>query len=224
MSWIRSNPFVLSANLHGGAVVASYPFDSVSPQIREAAGYYYDDRGVPSLSPDNAVFLHLAKLYSNAHKEMHLGKYGTSGACESESFPGGVTNGAEWYNVPGGMQDYNYVHSNCFEITFELSCCKIPSSRELLKEWDNNKEALLQFLEATHMGIKGVVAGSRPGTKILIDGIDKAITTSDRGEYWRLLVPGTYTVTVASPGYRNRVFRNIRVSPRYPTVLNHTLY
>jgi carboxypeptidase D len=47
------------------------------------------------------------------------------------------------------MQDFNYLHSNAFEITIELSCCKYPSAAggNLEKEWDNNKEALLTYME-----------------------------------------------------------------------------
>ncbi|RWS28577.1 carboxypeptidase D-like protein [Leptotrombidium deliense] len=47
MTWIVSNPFVLSASLHGGSVVASYPFD-------DSAGHV--ESGTPSLSPDDTVF------------------------------------------------------------------------------------------------------------------------------------------------------------------------
>ena len=41
----------------------------------------------------------ISKLYSNKHKTMHLGK-----ECKEESHPGGITNGAYWYVVKGGMQ------------------------------------------------------------------------------------------------------------------------
>lgn len=53
------------------------------------------------------------------------------------------------------MQDFNYLHSNCFEVTFELSCCKYPLAKELKSEWAKNKESMISFIEAIHWGVKG---------------------------------------------------------------------
>lgn len=47
-----------------------------------------------------------------------------------------------------GMSDFNYLHTNCLEITVELGCDKFPSEAELYPEWKMNKEALLSFLES----------------------------------------------------------------------------
>ena len=72
-------------------------------------------------------------------------------------FPDGIVNGAKWYSVVGSMQDYNYLVSNAFDVTLELSCTKDVSARELREEWKNNKEAMLKYMEATHMGVAGFV-------------------------------------------------------------------
>ena len=60
MNWIRNIPFVLSANLHGGALVASYPYDTTPPikrkritgEARNSTFY-----GVYSKSPDDDIFV-----------------------------------------------------------------------------------------------------------------------------------------------------------------------
>lgn len=49
------------------------------------------------------------------------------------------------------MQDYNYLHGNCMEVTFELSCCKHPLATELHKEWDLNRESLLAYMEKVNL-------------------------------------------------------------------------
>lgn len=144
MDWIASIPFVLSANIHGGALVANYPYDDGPDQSKTE----------PSLSPDDAVFKALALAYSNAHPRMHLGQpcppppgKRWMASLLNERFPDGITNGAAWYSVSGGMQDYNYLHSNAFEITLEIGCTKYPKAEELPTFWLENREPLLAFVE-----------------------------------------------------------------------------
>lgn len=39
-----------------------------------------------------------------------------------------------------------------------------------------------------------------PEAVIAVQGIGKNITTTDRGEYWRLLSPGTYIISAIAYG------------------------
>lgn len=55
INWLHEYPFVLSANLHGGALVANYPYDDNPAMLT----------GQENPSPDNDVFVMLAKTYSN---------------------------------------------------------------------------------------------------------------------------------------------------------------
>ena len=60
INWIRDIPFVLSANLHGGAVVASYPYDTAPPSKRKGisrTGRNSTFFGVYSKSPDDDIFM-----------------------------------------------------------------------------------------------------------------------------------------------------------------------
>lgn len=89
-----------------------------------------------------------------AHPTMHLGK--PCPGFPNERFPDGITNGAKWYVVSGGMQDYNYEHSSCLEITLEVGCFKYPNHTELAKYWMDNQESLLQFMEQVYIFLRSL--------------------------------------------------------------------
>ncbi|ELW67032.1 Carboxypeptidase M [Tupaia chinensis] len=135
MKWLKTESFVLSANLHGGALVASYPFDNGVP----ATGTLHSR----SLTPDDDVFQYLAHTYASRNPNMKKGDQ-----CKNKmNFPNGVTNGYSWYPLQGGMQDYNYVWAQCFEITLELSCCKYPREEKLPFFWNDNKASLIEYMK-----------------------------------------------------------------------------
>lgn len=45
------------------------------------------------------------------------------------------------------MNDFSYLHTNCFELSIFLGCDKFPHESELPLEWENNRESLLSFIE-----------------------------------------------------------------------------
>ena len=200
MRWILENPFVLSANFHGGILVANYPYDEYIPMEGFAnvpSNYCSAETALnpncTSYTPDHALFKNLSKDYVSNHKNFST----------SSSFPEGITNGAEWYIIRGGMQDFNYMFSNDFEITLEISRRKNPRKEQLPEFWDKNKKSLVQFLKNVHIGVKGLVSDGKgnpvANAKIQVEGNSNIITTSDRGEYWRLLLPGIYNISANGP-------------------------
>lgn len=191
--WLKQNQFVLSAAFHGGALVASYPFDN-----KATNGLVNTLRGFQeSPTPDDDTFRHLATIYSFNHRKM-----ATAGPCApgEEVFPNGTTNGAAWYYLAGGMQDFNYVWNGAMEVTLEVGCCKYPPGNELPEYWQDNKYSMLKYLGEVHRGVKGLVrdALGNPvqGASIRIRGRDFGTKTTTRGEYWRILMPGVYTLQV----------------------------
>uniref|UniRef100_A0A8B9T6X4 Carboxypeptidase M n=1 Tax=Anas platyrhynchos TaxID=8839 RepID=A0A8B9T6X4_ANAPL len=191
MNWIKNETFVLSANLHGGALVASYTFDNGN------SGY--------SRSPDDDVFIHLAKTYSFNHASMYKG----TGCDSRQTFPDGITNGYSWYQLEGGMQDYNYVWGQCFEITLELSCCKYPPADQLEKFWTDNKVALVEYIKQVHLGVKGQVTdrNGNPIPNAIVEAQGRShvcpYRTNAHGEYFLLLLPGKYVINATVPGFKS---------------------
>lgn len=202
MEWSQSIPFVLSANLHGGSLVANYPFDD-NPKGQSK---------VDSPSPDDALFRFLAKTYSFAHPTMHLGKpcHPTLasrflGNVLDESFKDGITNGAYWYSVTGGMQDWNYINTNDMEITVEVSCFKYPFGKDIKDYWEKNRQSLLEYMEQVHRGISGFVLDPNgipiANATIVVAGIEgKIVRSYIDGDFWRLLLPGEYHLIVSATG------------------------
>ncbi|XP_021922622.1 carboxypeptidase D-like isoform X3 [Zootermopsis nevadensis] len=218
--WISKIQFVLSGGLHGGALVASYPFDNTP----NSSPVFHSYSSTPSLTPDDDIFKHLALTYSNNHPIMSHGK-----ACKTgtPSFNQGITNGAAWYPLTGGMQDFNYVWYGCMEVTLELSCCKYPPASELPKFWEENRMSLVKFLAEAHRGVHGFVMdeNGNPVEKasLKVKSRDVGFQTTKYGEFWRILLPGIYKLEVYADGYLPREL-DFMVVEQHPTLLNVTLH
>ncbi|KAM4724504.1 putative carboxypeptidase X1 [Anableps anableps] len=217
ISWMQDIPFVLSANLHGGDLVVTYPFDCT----RDWAPH----EDTPTA--DNSFFRWLATVYASTHLVL---VNPDRRICHYEDFQmhNNIINGGAWHTVPGSMNDFSYLHTNCFEVTVELSCDKFPHASELPVEWENNKESLLIYMEQVHRGIKGVIRDktTKQGIEnaiIKVEDHNHDIRSAANGDYWRLLNPGEYKVVVWAEGYFPSMRHcHVGMEP-HPTICDFTL-
>lgn len=205
MNFSATRHFVVSANFHGGEMVANYPWDS-----------NYNGSSVFSPSPENTLFHHISLVYSQENPTMY----------NSNDFPpDGTTNGAEWYHVSGGMQDWNYVWMGCKEITLEISHTKSGPESALDSLWRENRQAMINYLLEAREGVRGFITDSESGnpvrTNVMLANIPYVTHSSaEHGEYFRILQAGTYSLTFSAPGYVSQTVNNVNVVAGTPTVLD----
>lgn len=170
MNFQKSRQFSLSANFHGGAVCVNYPWDSTLER-----------------HPLDDLLIELSLAYSIHNTPMY----------QSSEFERGITNGADWYTVKGGMQDWSYVFYNDLQVTIELSDQKWPEFSKIDQFYEDNKESMLAYMELIHQGA-GVKLQSNQDGLVSITKLykDKPLSIGSfkfrNGEFYKVLNPGIY--------------------------------
>jgi len=177
--------FANSLNFHGGTVCYNLPWDT-KPN-RPANEKFGDDAYVNSL----------ARAYTSTNKTMRDNHGGT--------FDHGVTYGYEWYEVDGGMQDWSIAYREATHATVELSYAKTVSEGSLETVWNENREAILDFLDRSTLGIHLNAVDDATGAPL---GKTEVVTSNSprsvgfrSGVVHRLTPAGTWKVTVRAAGY-----------------------
>lgn len=99
-------PFVLSANLHGGELVVTYPFDCTRD--------WAPQEDTPTA--DNAFFRWLATVYASTNLVM---SNPDRRICHYEDFQQhrNIINGGAWHTVPGSKSHVGkYSHKNLWKL------------------------------------------------------------------------------------------------------------
>ncbi len=176
--------FVMSANLHGGAEVYNYPWDVWTTSEHP--------------HPDNDWFKAVASVFVDSAR-IYDANYFT------DPYSSGYTEGADWYSIKGGRQDYMNFVQHCKEVTLEVSSSKMPSSSEMPTFFKYLLSPMFWYITETTNGIQGLVLDSdgKPlQRRIVLDGYDVVADSSfvlsraSDGAFFRPVQPGSYTVLV----------------------------
>jgi len=208
MNWSAGRSFTLGANLHGGAVVVNYPYDN------NASG-----SSVYTASPDDDLFIEISEQYSIHNTPM----------WNSSSFYHGITNGAAWYAISGGLQDWGYRYMGINEVLIELSTTKSPPYSQIPTFWSQNRESMLAYIETALWGVRGVVTDAHTGApvdaNVTVTGRAHTVYTDpDVGDYHRMLLPGTYQLLFETGNHDPLRVSGVAVSAGAATRLDVTLW
>lgn len=209
MALADSLDFSMSANFHGGAEVANFPWDTW--QRRNADESWWVQECVKFA--DSARVNAPANFFNQIFGHPNLP---------------GVTQGFDWYEVNGGRQDYMNWFKGCKELTVELSNVKLIADNQINNHWNYYRESLLGFMEASLRGFRGTVTDQCTGlpvrARIRIPGHDKdsshVYTYRQRGDYYRPIDAGTWNLEFSAPGYQTVLIPNLVIADGQSVVQN----
>lgn len=189
MQFAEDYQFTMAAHYHGGAEVMNYPWDN---------NY--------QLHADDNWWRYVSYEYASMVQEVD-GDY-MNEVYDNPSTPG-VTNGAQWYTIGGGRQDYMNYYQQCREVTIECSYDKTPYESQLPHFWDCNYNSIFAYMNQCLYGIHGTVIDSETKEplnatiEILNHDEDYSMveTQLPMGDFHRPIKAGTYTVEIKSNGY-----------------------
>ncbi|MEO0239603.1 MAG: M14 family zinc carboxypeptidase [candidate division WOR-3 bacterium] len=128
-----------------------------------------------------------------------------------------VTEGYDWYQTLGDLNDYSYGINGDIDWTIELSNDYIPDTSQIVPIFNTNRPAMNFLVRKLGQGIGGVVIDSLRGdtiklARITILPVDWPIwTDQNTGDFIRPLLPGTYSIKVEAPGYQPKTLTGITV-------------
>ena len=186
MRYADNHKFVMSANLHSGAEVVNYPYDTYS-----------------RLPADDDWWRLVSAEYVALARQFGGEDYMTS------DFPSGYINGYAWYTITGSRQDYMNYFKHCREVTLELSIDKKLPNDMLDSYTSRNIPPMLAYMKRATLGLRGFVTDSVTGepleAKVFISGHDyfnsHVFSFLPTGEYYRFLKAGHYNVSFYADGY-----------------------
>ena len=186
MQFAQENNFVMGANYHGGAEVMNYPWDNTH-----------------TLHADDAWWQLVSLEYVSLCRQV-------SSSYMTDTYSNGITNGAAWYMIGGGRQDYMNGYAQCREETIECSSTKKPSASQMPNFWNINKNAIFAYANQVLYGIHGTVVDAESkapigDATITLTGHDDQYsivsTQLPNGDFHRPIKAGTYNVRITKNGY-----------------------